>query len=219
LLFYRLAGTNGPPDIYQKRADGRGGHEVRLAVDGIQQPMDASPDGRYLVYNDANRATIRDIWLLPLSPAAQPRPYLRTTAVEQDARVSPDSRWIAFMSSESGKAEVYVAPIDDPDARRRVSADGGLAPRWRGDGRELVYVDLNDTIMALDFGGGTGAKPGRPRPLFSAGRLHRNPGGGFGEPYYDMALDGQSFLVNRIVHDAAVEPITVVLNWPSLLGK
>ncbi len=219
LVFYRVAGANGPPDIYQKRADGRGRQEIRLALDGIQQPMDASADGRYLVYNDANRATIRDIWLLPLAPAGPPRPFLATTAVEQDARVSPDSRWVAFVSSESGKAEVFVAPIDDPDARRRVSIDGGLAPRWGPDGGELVYVDLNDTFMALAFSGGPAIKTGRPRPLFSAGRLFRNPGAGYGEPYYDLAPDGQSFLVNRVVHDAAVEPISVVLNWPSLIGK
>ena len=219
VLFYRMAGANGPPDIYQKRADGRGRHEVRLALDGIQQPMDASSDGRYLVYNDANRATIRDIWLLPLNPPGAPRPYLATTAVEQDARVSPDSRWVAFVSSESGKAEVYVAPIDDPNARRRVSTDGGLAPRWGPGGRELVYLDLNDTLMAMTFAGEPAIKTGRLRPLFAAGRLFRNPGGGFGEPYYDLAPDGQSFLVNRLVHDAAVEPINVVLNWPSLIGK
>jgi eukaryotic-like serine/threonine-protein kinase len=219
VLFYRMAGANGPPDIYQKRADGRGRHEVRLALDGIQQPMDASSDGRYLVYNDANRATIRDIWLLPLLPPGAPRPYLATTAVEQDARVSPDSRWVAFVSSESGKAEVYVAPIDDSSARRRVSTDGGLAPRWGPGGRELVYLDLNDTLMAMTFASGPAMRNGRPRPLFSAGRLFRNPGGGFGEPYYDLAPDGQSFLVNRLVHDSAVEPINVVLNWPSLIGK
>ena len=102
-LFYRVAGANGPPDIYQKRTDGRGRQEIRLALDGIQQPMDASADGRYLLYNDANRATIRDIWLLPLVPAGPPRPFLATTAVEQDARVSPDSRYVAFVSSESGQ--------------------------------------------------------------------------------------------------------------------
>ena len=180
VLFYRMAGANGPPDIYQKRADGRGPFEVRLALDGIQQPMDASSDGRYLVYNDANRATIRDIWLLPLLPPGAPRPYLATTAVEQDARISPDSRWVAFVSSESGKAEVYVAPIDDSSARRRVSTDGGLAPRWGPGGREMVYVDLNDTLMAMTFASGSTMKTGRPRPLFSAGRLFRNPGGGSG---------------------------------------
>jgi Tol biopolymer transport system component len=219
VLFYRTAGANGPPDIHQRRVDGRGGHEVRVAMDGVQQPMDASPDGRYLVFTDANRATIRDIWILPLSPPAPPRPYLRTPAVEQDARVSPDSRWIAFVSSESGRAEVYVAPIDDPGAKRRVSSDGGLAPRWRQDGRELVYIDLADTFMTIAFTGGLLVGETEPRPLFSAGRLFRNPGGGFGEPYYDLAPDGQAFLVNRLLHDPALEPITVVLNWPALLKQ
>ena len=87
-----------------------------------------------------------------------------------------------------------MAPIDDPDARRRASIDGGLAPRWSPDGGELVYVDLNDTFMALAFSGGPPIKTGRPRPLFSVGRLFRNPGAGYGEPYYDLAPDGQSFL-------------------------
>jgi hypothetical protein len=219
MLFFRLAGANGPPDIYQKRVDGRSGPEVRLALDGVQQPDDVSPDGRFLVYVDANRATIRDLWVLPLSLPAPPRPYLRTSAVEQDARVSPDSHWIAFVSTESGKAEVYVAPADNPGAKQRVSADGGLAPRWRRDGRELVYVDLTDTIMAVEVMNGAGMRTGQARPLFSAGHLARGPGGGFGEPYYDVAPDGQSFLVNRVVHDPALEPITVVLNWPSLLAQ
>jgi eukaryotic-like serine/threonine-protein kinase len=219
MLFYRSTGANGPPDIYQQRVDGRGSHEIRLALDGVQQPDDASPDGRYLIYSDANRGTIRDLWVLPLSPAVPARPYLRTPAVEYDARVSPDSRWIAFVSSESGKAEVYVAPADNPGAKRRVSIDGGLAPRWRQDGRELVYVDLTDTFMAVEFLGGPVMRAGQTRPLFSAGRLFRGPGGGFGEPYYDLAPDGQTFLVNRLLHDSALEPITVVLNWPALLKQ
>jgi dipeptidyl aminopeptidase/acylaminoacyl peptidase len=95
-------------------------------------------------------ATIRDIWLLPLTGPAEPRAYVRSRAVEQDARFSPDGRWLAFVSSESGRAEVYVGPVDDPGARRRVSRDGGLAPRWRRDGKELVYVDLSDTFVAVD---------------------------------------------------------------------
>jgi hypothetical protein len=114
---------------------------------------------------------------------------------------------------------VYVAPADNPGAKKRVSADGGLAPRWRHDGRELVYIDLTDTIMAVEVMNGAVMSTGQARPLFSAGRLVRGPGGGFGEPYYDFAPDGQSFLVNRVVHDPAIEPITVVLNWPSLLTR
>ena len=118
VLFYRVAGANGPPDIYQKRADGRGRQEIRLALDGIQQPMDASSDGRYLIYNDANRATIRDIWLLPLVPPGPPRPLpghdrRRTGCARLAGQPVGGVRVIGIR-----KAEVYVAPIDDPDARR-----------------------------------------------------------------------------------------------------
>jgi hypothetical protein len=182
--------------------------------------MDIAADGQTLVYQDANRTTGRDIWLHPLTGPQTPRPYLRTTAVEQEARVSPDSRWLAFVSSESGRGEVYVAPLDDPGGRQRVSAAGGLAPRWRGDGRELVYLDLNNTFNSVAVAVRAGrlvASP--PRALFSPGPVARNPGGGMGEPYYDLSPDGQSFLVNRIVDDPAIAPITVVLNWPALLQR
>ena len=219
-LYFRSAGENGPPDIYRKRADGRGRTEIAFAPDGVQAPMDIAADGQTLVYLDNDRTTGRDIWLLPLTGPAAPRPYLRTTAFEQDARVSPDSRWLAFVSSESGRGEVYVAPLDDPGGRQRVSAAGGLAPRWRGDGRELVYLDLNNTFNSVTITVREGRLiPAPPRPLFSPGPVARNPGAGMGEPYYDLSPDGQSFLVNRIVDDPAVAPITVVLNWTAALPR
>jgi hypothetical protein len=83
------------------------------------------------------------------------------------------------------------------------------ARRWRQDGHELVYIDLTDVFMAVELTSGRTMRPGQPRPLFSPGRLARGPGGGFGEPYYDLSPDGQTFLVNRLVHDPALEPITV----------
>jgi hypothetical protein len=151
VLFYRMAGANGPPDIYQKRADGRGPYEVRLALDGIQQPMDASSDGRYLVYNDANRATIRDIWLLPLLPPGAPRPYLARHRRETGCRVrrQPVGR---VQSSESGKAGVNRADRRrERQARcRRMAAGTALGTG----GRELVYLDLNDTLMEMTFASG-----------------------------------------------------------------
>jgi serine/threonine protein kinase len=219
-LYFRSAGENGPPDIYRKRADGRGTTELTFALDGVQQPLDISPDGQTLVYQDSHRTTGRDILLLLLTGLPQPRPYLRTPAFEQDARVSPDGRWLAFVSSESGRGEVYVAPIDDPGGRQRVTAAGGVGPRWRRDGRELVYLDLDDTFksVAIDVRQGR-LLVGSARPLFSPGPVARNPGGGMGEPYYDLSPDGQSLLVNRIVSDPAIAPITVVLNWPAALQR
>jgi Tol biopolymer transport system component len=217
LLFFRSTGPDGPPDDFQKRSDGRGEKDLTLALAGVQQPMDVTPDGRQLVYSDGNRVTSRDIWILPLAKPAAPVPYLRTSAVEHDARVSPDGRWLAFVSSETGHAEVYVAPIDDPGARRRLSSQGGVGPRWGRNSREVIYVDMSDTFMSVELAAGPDIRPSVPRPLFSAGRLARNPGGGFGEPYYDLSPDGQTLLVNRVVEDPTVAPITVFLNWPAAI--
>jgi serine/threonine protein kinase/Tol biopolymer transport system component len=216
LLYYRSAGSNGPPDIYQKRTDGRGERERRLALPGVQYPADASLDGRYLVYGDANRSTVRDIWLLPLSEAAAPVPYLRTPALETDARVSPNSRWLAFVSNESGGPEIYVAPIDNPRGRQRISIAGGFGPRWRHDGREIVYLDLNDTFMSVALTADQELKAGVAQPLFSPGRVFRNATGV--EVYFDLAPDGQSLLVNRVIEDPDVAPITVVLDWSRSLN-
>jgi eukaryotic-like serine/threonine-protein kinase len=211
LLYYRSTGANGPPDIYQKRTDGRGERELRIALPGVQYPADASLDGRYLVYGDANRSTVRDIWLLPLSEGAVPVPYLRTSAIEADARVSPNGRWLSFVSTESGSPEIYVAPIDDPGGRQRISVAGGIGPRWRRDGREIVYLGLNDTFMSVALTADQELKAGVPQALFSPGRVFRNATGI--EVYFDLAPDGQSLLVNRVIEDPDVAPITVVLDW------
>ena len=217
LLYYRSAGADGPPDIYQKRTDGRGERERPIALPGVQYPADASLDGRFLVYSDANRSTVRDIWLLPLSETAAPVPYLRTPALEADARVSPNSRWLAFVSNESGGPEIYVAPIDDPRGRQRISIAGGFGPRWRRDGREIVYLDLNDTFMSVALTADRELKAGVAQPLFSPGRVFRTGTGV--EVYFDLAPDGQSLLVNRVIEDPDVAPITVVLDWSRSLPK
>jgi Tol biopolymer transport system component len=219
-IFFRSVGVkSGPPDIFQKRSDGRGAKELRLAQDGVQSPLDASADG-HLLYSDANRRTGRDLWLLPLAGSSAPRPYLRTIAFELDARFSPNGRWIAFVSSESGTGEVYVGPVDDPGASRRVSAAGGVGPRWRRDGRELVYLDPSDTFMSVGIRESQNLSAEPPKRLFSSGRVFKNPGGGFGgEPYYDLAPDGESFLVNQIITDPSIAPITLVINWPALHSR
>jgi len=208
-----------PPDVFWKRSDGRGGKELMVQVDGVQGPADVSLDGRYLVYYDMNRISSADLWLLPLFEPRTPAPYLRTRSTEADAHFSPDSRWLAFVSTESGEAEVYVAPIDDPGARQRVSTAGGLGPRWRRDGRELVYLTPNDTFMAVPINPTQGMKAGIPRPLFSPGPVFKGLIGLASEPSYDLTPDGQTFLVNRILEDPVPAPITVILNWPALARR
>jgi dipeptidyl aminopeptidase/acylaminoacyl peptidase len=156
---------------------------------------------------------------LSLSGSAPPQPYLRTPAIEADARVSPDNRWLAFASTETGSPEIYIAPIDDPGGKRRVSNAGGSGPRWRSDGRELVYLDADNTFMSVALPAGQDLRPGIPRALFSPGRVFKNQGPSTIDPFYDIAPDAESFLVNRLVEDPDLAPITLVLNWPASLGK
>ena len=213
---------DGPPDLYRKSSDGHGDEEPLLILDGIQNPDDVSPDGRYVAYNESSRAvTGTDLWLMPLAGKRVPQPFVRTPADETGARFSPDGRWLAFSSTESGGTpEVYVARLDAPGARKRVSSAGGVGPRWRRDGKELVYLSLDNTLMAVPLALGAVLSPGIPRPLFNAGPVfNRHSETSWGDPGYDMSADGQQFLVNRVIQDAATAPITVVLNWRALLHK
>jgi eukaryotic-like serine/threonine-protein kinase len=213
-LFFRSA-RGGSPDVYQKRADGRGLKEPVIELEGVQNPEDASLDGRHLVYAEGSRATASDLWVLPLTDR-KPKPYLTTNAIEGSARFSPDGRWLAFTTTETGSPEIYVAPIEDSGAKIRVSAAGGIGPRWRRDGKELFYFTLDNTLMAVPIAVGADVLHGVAHPLFTVDVFKRS-GGNLLEPAYDVSEDGQRFLINRMVKDGLRAPITVVLNWPGLL--
>ena len=213
-LFFRSS-RGGSPDLYQRRADGRGVKESIIELENPQNPDDASLDGRHLVYAEGSRATGTDLWVLPLAER-KPRPYLATNAIEGGARFSPDGRWLAFTTTETGSPEIYVAPLDASSARVRVSAAGGIGARWRRDGKELFYFTLDNTLMAVPITLGAEVQHGMARPLFTVDVFKRS-GGNLLEPAYDVSEDGQRFLINRMVKDGLRAPITVVLNWPGLL--
>jgi len=148
-------------------------------------------------------------------------PLLRTSFLELNPRLSVDGRWLAYVSNESGQNEVYVRPfVVDTDgkpslgAKWRASTSGGGAPRWRSDGKELVYRDATGAFMAVDVRvAGASLETGLPRRLFSpAPSVHA----------WDMTADGQRFLIATPLRTTAVpqaDPITVVLNWKSALAK
>jgi Tol biopolymer transport system component len=214
-VYFRLG---GPPDLYRKSADGRGGEQLLRALDGIQSPLDVSRDGRLLVYGDNSRSTNQDLWLLPLGGNQEPTPYLTTTAWEMAARFSPDSRWLAFVSTESGAAEVYVAPVDDARAKFRVSAAGGSAPRWGPDGKELLYLTADGNLVSVPLVLGRLVQRGTPTMLFKLGSLY-DAAGMRGNAAYELTPDGQRLLVNRVLRDPALAPLTVLTNWPALLPR
>ncbi len=150
-----------------------------------------------------------------LAEDRDPIPFLQTPFAEVSGRLSPDSRWMAYMSDESGQFEIYVQNFPESGGKWQISTSGGVYPQWRADGRELFYLGLDDTLMAVDIeADGETPVAGIPQVLFPINGptfLQRNN--------YDVTADGQRFLVNSFVEDAVRAPITWVLNWTAQLEQ
>ncbi|HLN59759.1 MAG TPA: hypothetical protein VK416_14450, partial [Thermoanaerobaculia bacterium] len=206
-VLYR-SDRQGPPDIYEI-AVGVPGSERRLVEQpGVQQPEDISSDGRLLVYCNNSAATVPEIWILPLVGDPKPLPWLQTRFANKSPRFSPDGRWIAYESDESGDPEVYVALTKGGGEKKRLSPAGGSRPRWRRDGKELYYVAPDGSVMAVPMAPGPQLEAGLPVPLFRAkGQIED----------YDVALDGSRFLVSTPVEKVRESPLHVIVNWPALL--
>ena len=127
---------------------------------------------------------------------------------EADARISPDGKWLAYHSNESGEDEVYVQSFPEPGTRHQVSAGGGMGPRWREDGKELVYITPDGMIMSAEFGDDPFTQVPAIMPLFKIERRFDDHADDF-----DMTLDGQTFLVNTPVEESYASPLTLQLNW------
>jgi len=156
-----------------------------------------------------------DLWVLPLFGDRKPFPFLQTEFPEREGRLSPNSHWIAYDSTESGRREVYVQSFPTPGSKWQVSTQGGSTPIWRKDGRELFYLADDGRLMAVPVSVGNTFEAGSPEPLFQT----RFPGVLFGGiEHYAVSADGQRFLMNVAVEEAA-SPITIVLNWTAGLKK
>ena len=208
---------SGSPKLYA-RAIGTGADELVVADPTPLTPEDWSADGRWIAYHKNTRQTGKDLWLMPMTGDRTPRPFSDTRFEESSARFSPDSRLIAFVSTESGPPEVYVAPVLEPGNRKRLSIGGGTAPLWRGDGRELFYTALdNRAVMSVPIEPGPSIKAGLPTRLFSV-----NPFIGRDRARnvaYDVSPDGQRFLIGVPASEPATSRITVVLNWQAALTR
>jgi serine/threonine protein kinase/Tol biopolymer transport system component len=198
--------ANGPHDgsvVYERRSDGTGeGIQVlEESVDEWHHPQDWSADGRYIMYAVTTTTGV-DLRALPLFGERTPFDVARTSFAELNARFSPDSRWVAYQSTETGQSEIYVQPFPGPGPKVQVSVGGGTLPRWRGDGGELFYVAPDRRLMAVSVvQSGSRLETGPPRALFTL----------LTTTMYEPSANGQRFLVTAVVSQAS--PISIVLNW------
>src|SRR5262249_32891106 len=151
----------GTPNLYQKAASGAGQETLLLKSDYPKFPSDWSRDGRFLIYHEVNPKTKFDVWVLPVagtggkpSGESKPLPGLQTEANEAAATLSPDGRWLAYVSDESSRYEVYVQSFPTGGGKRQLSIGGGQNPRWRRDGKELFYYSSDGKLMAIPIESG-----------------------------------------------------------------
>jgi len=206
-----ISNKEGPQNIFWQLADGSGGLERLTTSDYAQTPMSWSSDGQLLAFIEINPTTSYDIWVLPTGPGQvrKPQPFLRTTFNESVPRFSPDGHWMAYISDESGRYEVYVQSYPGPGGKWQISTEGGMEPVWNPNGRELFYRS-GDKMMAVDI---------VTQPIFAAGKPHVLFEGQYmptptTSPNYDVSPDGQRFLMIKESEQApSATQIVVVQNW------
>jgi Tol biopolymer transport system component len=214
----RLAFTfnrKGAFNLYWKPSSGAGADELLLESDQSKVPTDWSSDGRFLLFRSLHPQTSWDLWVLPVSGDKKPFPFLKTPFDERDGQFSPDSKWIAYQSNESGRFEIYVQPFPGPGGKFQISSNGGAQPRWNKNGKEIFYVSLDSKMIAAAVKlspDGRSLETGTPAALFPV-RIAGGPLPGNNTQQYAVSADGQRFLVNLTADEGAASPITLILNW------
>ena len=209
--------VKGTPARGVHRWPAAGGAEEQIFPTSFD-PNSYSPDGRYLVYTILDSDTNRDIGVLPLFGERKPFPFVNSSSNETHGQVSPDGKWIAYESDESGPKgteEIYIQSFPTAGQKIRVSTAGGQQPRWRRDGLELFYLSPDDRLMAVPVQTTPGLKVGAPSPLFET-RIVAGRGIGT-NANYDVTADGQRFIIASRLGDTDNPPITIVLNWTAAL--
>jgi eukaryotic-like serine/threonine-protein kinase len=211
---------SGQQEIWLKATNGSGKEEM-LQTDAFPKfPGQWSPDGRSIVYSDNDPRTRIDIWYIPLEGDRKPVEFPHTNFDDAQGQISPDGKWMAYMSDKTGQREVYVAPFPSGEGELRISSAGGEQPRWRRDGKELFYVAADGKMMLVTVKTAAGSKPAfdrdAPFPLFDA-RITSAPDTRAFQ--YDVSADGKRFLVVTSASSApstaapALPPLNVVVNW------
>jgi Tol biopolymer transport system component len=198
---------SGQPNLYWQLADGSQPMERLTTSENWQSPVSFCPDGTTLLFEESRPDIRSEINLLDLRPR-RVTPFLKSKAYQESPQVSPDGRWIAYRSDESGRGEVYVRTFPGPGGKWQVSSEGGVEPIWARNGRRLFYRSTDrQQVWVVDVQTEGGFSPGKPRLLFKAPGL-----GAFG---LDISLDGRHFLMEKD-QERKPQPVTeliLVQNW------
>jgi Tol biopolymer transport system component len=207
IIFY--APDKNGNNIFVRNANQTGQEEV-LGDSPAQRPTDWSRDGRYII---ADQPTTGGIWVHPLFGDKKPFAYGHPGFRENEAKLSPDGKWLAYWSNESKRNEIYVVSFPTPEGKFQISTDGGRIPVWSRDGRELYFISADNKMMAVKINTAGGKfQPSVPQPLFDVRMVEG------ATPNFDVSKDGR-FLIPTLVGGASNVPMTVVLNWQAGLKK
>ena len=200
-------------EIYRKPAAG-GVEERILTTPDVTHPMDWSPDGRFVLYRtqpQGSNTSQWNLWAVPVERDGKPFPVVQSDFDERDGQFSPDGKWIAFESNETGRYEIYLQPFPT-GAKTIVSSGGGAPVRWHRNGRELFYIAMDGQLMSVPIRLEGQPEIGKPIPLFRT-----SVGGavavGVSRQQYAVSADGQRFLMNIVVAEANASPISLILGW------
>jgi Tol biopolymer transport system component/predicted Ser/Thr protein kinase len=195
-----------------KSASGTAGEEILFQSEDAKSPTSWSTDGRFLLFNRNLPKTKTDVWVLPLFGDRKPFPLVQSAFIDRNGQFSPDGRWVAYVSDESGRLEIYVVPFPGPGGKWQVSTGiGGTVPHWSADGTELFYVTGDRDLMTVEVKSGSEFQTSSPKPLFSLSMLTTVTA-------FEVSRDGRRFL-QGIPRDTTGSPVTLVLNWTAELGK
>ncbi|MBI4471351.1 MAG: serine/threonine-protein kinase [Acidobacteria bacterium] len=212
LVFF--SAREGPWNLYYKAATGQDDDKPLLKSSENKITCDWSRDGRYILFRAWDPKTKWDLWALPVEDDRKPILIVRTPFEEDCGQFSPNGRWLAYVSGEPGREEIYVesfTPGSRPTGKWQISTNGGTVPRWRRDGRELFYLGLDQKLMVAPVASDAPFQTGAPKPLFqthAAGFLR-----------YDVVASGQRFLVNTTIVEPTSSLPTVILNWTAALKQ
>jgi Tol biopolymer transport system component len=197
-------------DVYVKSVDSTDPERPLITTPGDKLVEHWSADGKYM-----SATVLRSgLWVYPLDPSEKPWMVRASQTVENwQSEFSPDGKWLAYMSRESGNPEVYVEPIPATGSRWQVSTHGGAQPHWRKQGRELLYLSTDRLLMAMPVTP-DGVQKSTPVPLF-----HISVPDLLGSGDYTIAPNGNRIVVNTFISDPVIPPIDVVVNWPVLLKR